>query len=69
MEPAMVNHKTRQAYRYTQANPGLKLHLSELFADGTIAPRAVCGYAPRRWRVTFNVPFAHACRNCLRCYS
>lgn len=68
MEPAVVNRETHQAYRYAQALPGLKLHLVALYDDGTVVPRANCGYKPDRWRVTFNVPFAHACRNCLRCY-
>lgn len=63
LEAAVMINGT--GYRYAQEKAGQQLHLVEIMGDG-VAPRARCGRQPERWRVTFNVPWAHECRNCRR---
>jgi hypothetical protein len=62
-----IDHR---AWTYAQRLGGLKLHIVEKFADGAVADRALCGVGPDsvrgNWRMTINVPLAHACRNCTR---
>lgn len=55
-----------RAYTYAQIAGGLKLHIVEKFADGAVDGRALCGQEPERWRMTINVPLAHACGSCVR---
>lgn len=67
MIPASVEIKVGREYRYAQAKGGLKLHLVEawkVFGAQRVSPRALCGYVPARWRMTINVPLAHACERC-----
>ena len=67
MQPAMTAYK--RAWRYAQEQPGQRLHLVEMWVDGTEAQRALCGREPTSrgdWRMTINVPLANACRSCLK---
>jgi hypothetical protein len=53
--------------RYAQIKGGLKLHLV-FTADGRIS-LPLCGVKFNgNYRATFNVPLAHACKNCTRIY-
>ena len=59
-------------YRYAQEYGGQKLHLVEDFGNGQVAYRALCGRNPQKrgtWRMTINVPLAHACYNCIRAFN
>ena len=55
--------------RYAQRRAGQKLHVVTEHEDGFRAPRvsqrALCGRTGP-WRMTINVPLAHACQNCQR---
>ena len=55
--------------RYAQAKPGQKLHLVTEHDAGinrvVVSQRALCGKTGP-WRMTINVPLAHACKNCQR---
>ncbi len=56
-------------FRFAQEYSGQRLHFVDSFADGSVSLRGFCGRNPSRrgnWRMTINVPLAHACRNCLR---
>lgn len=50
---------------YAQEKSGQKLHLVPTLSDGVINT-ALCGKHVERWRMTINVPLAHACKNCMR---
>ena len=52
-------------WRYAQRKSGQKLHIVQDFGNGTVAAIALCG-AAYPWRMTINVPMAHACHNCWR---
>lgn len=52
-------------YRYAQEKGGQQLHLVEVMGDD-VSHRARCGRHTERWRATFNLPLAHACKNCWR---
>jgi len=57
-----------KTYRYAQERGGQKLHLVEEFGGGRVSDIALCGRQPKTrgsWRMTINVPLAHACRRCL----
>lgn len=61
---------------YAQVKAGQKLHLvcepGEAWKDGRIVRKGeiglpICGRPVKRiYRMTINVPLAHACKNCLR---
>ena len=52
--------------RYAQITSGRKLHL--IFnAEGELS-QPICGITTNRYRMTINVPLAHACHNCLRIF-
>lgn len=57
--------------RYAQRRAGRKMHLVTEFGADRVAMVARCGATPTaergNWRMTSNVPWANACRNCLRC--
>ena len=57
------------AERYAQRAAGHRMHLVSDFGGDRVAMVARCGARPDErghWRMTINVPLAHACRNCLR---
>ncbi len=58
------------SWRYAQRTSGAKLHLVRAYGDGSVDARALCGMVPSpargNWRMTINVPLAHACRSCTR---
>lgn len=59
-------------FRYAQEYGGQKLHLVQDFGHGEVAFRAICGRNPSRrgnWRMTINVPLAHACHNCVKIFN
>lgn len=56
-------------FRYAQYRAGRRLHMTEAFMGGLVSMRALCGFAPGEWRMTIDVPLAHACRNCSRVYA
>lgn len=51
---------------YAQEKSGQKLHLVPLMGNGNVLDIALCGKHVERWRMTINVPLAHACKNCMR---
>lgn len=61
---------THRAWIYAQRRGGRRLHLAEVYADGAVKQRAVCGMNPdperKSWRMTINVPMKNACHNCVR---
>lgn len=50
---------------YAQEKSGQKLHIVPVISDG-VSNTALCGKHVKTWRMTINVPLAHACRNCAR---
>jgi hypothetical protein len=64
--------------RYAQIKAGHKLHLvfepgeefrGEVIRSGYVsAPLCGCSAFDGAYRMTINVPLAHACENCLRVY-
>ncbi len=66
-DPAIVTSDHR-AFRYAQVSGGQKLHIAEMFADGYVIDRAICGQRAHNgtWRMTINMPLAHACKKCVR---
>jgi len=53
--------------RWAQIKGGQKLHLVfEIGTDSLSQP--ICGRKTSGYRMTINVPLAHACHNCLRVY-
>lgn len=61
--PAMTIGK--RGFRYAQEKGGQKLHIVEVYMDGSVDRRAACGRTAD-WRKTFNMPLAHSCGNCRR---
>jgi hypothetical protein len=66
--------------KYAQIKGGNKLHLVYEAGEGVDAQHLIpincfsaplCGtrYFKGNYRMTINVPLAHACKNCLRVYS
>ena len=61
--------------RYAQEKGGQKLHLvyepgeghREITKAGFLS-QPICGRVVDRYRMSINVPLAHACKNCLRVY-
>jgi hypothetical protein len=50
--------------RYAQHKGGQKLHI--VFTNGEICSQPLCGKKGGLYRMTINVPLAHACMNCVR---
>ena len=62
---------------YAQEKGGQKLHLvceageeykGEVVRKGYLSD-PLCGRRVERYRMTINLPLAHACKNCLRVYN
>lgn len=51
---------------YAQIHRGNKLHL--VFEAENRMSQPICGIRTDGYRMTSNVPLAHACHNCLRIY-
>ena len=49
---------------YVQEKGGQKLHLA--FKNGDEVSQPLCGRTVEKYRMTINVPLAHACLNCIR---
>ena len=52
--------------RYAQITGGRKLHL--VFEAEDFISQPICGIKTNNYRMTINVPLAHACYNCLRIF-
>ncbi len=50
---------------YAQEKGGQKLHIVPVVSGG-VSNTALCGKHVAHWRMTINVPLAHACQNCVR---
>ena len=53
-------------YRYVQYKSGLKLHLGHVVDDDKIHARVLCGRRFDKFRMSINVPLAHACKSCVK---
>lgn len=53
-------------WRYGQAKGGQKLHLVYVSGTNAAVSQPLCGRYIPHYRMTINVPLAHACRNCVR---
>ena len=61
-DPAVI--RGRKAWRYAQWKSGLKLHLAEMLPTGDVERYSLCGLIVDHWRMTINLPLAHACQRC-----
>lgn len=52
--------------RWAQEKGGQKLHLVPVISGDSVATTAFCGKRVDQWRMTINMPLAHACKNCCR---
>ena len=53
--------------RYAQITSSRKLHL--VFEAEDFISQPICGIITKHYRMTINVPLAHACHNCLRIWN